>query len=77
MSPHDFPEGGGICKNCGTMSINVNQTACPGPRPGLLQEIRPEPTTRRQPAVDDYDTIGRRLAELAEERTAAMNTEDL
>lgn len=66
MTPaHEFIEG--WCKWCGLKeNPNAHQYGCLQ-RSIPSSELAPEPR-RRQFALEDYDTIGARLAELAKER---------
>jgi hypothetical protein len=73
VNPHDDLPPGTRCCHCGTTAEHHAQS--PQPCPGILrgETLRPEPE-RHQYASEDYDFIGRRLAELDAERTEAMNT---
>jgi hypothetical protein len=72
MTAHDFPDGAERCIHCSTLRANVGQTACPGPQRHDATPLQPEPA-RREYAIEDYDEIGKRRAELKAERAAAMN----
>ena len=72
MIAHEFSEANDRCIHCGTPRDLHDKMAQPCVPRWSTEPLRPEPT-RREYALEDYDTIGKRLAELAEERTAAMN----
>jgi hypothetical protein len=72
MIEHDFAGIGERCVHCGTPKAYheaINQPCVPR---WSTEPLRPEPA-RHEYASECYDEIGVRLAELAAERTAAMN----
>ena len=69
---HEFKDGTAIdrCVHCGTIyqhHLNAPQPCVP--HRTSSEKIMPEPS-RRVYAVDDFDTIGKRLDELREEKAA-------
>lgn len=73
---HKRSEDGEFCRFCGANYIGgtfgTEATCLAREETHESYEIRPEPA-RREFASEAFDEIGKRLAELKEERSAAMN----
>jgi hypothetical protein len=72
MPEHDFSGISDRCVHCGTLKTHHENVPQPCVPQWSKEPLRPEPA-RHEYASEAFDDIGKRLAELAAERTAAMN----